>query len=215
MAIDADLSAGLLTEDQARERREEVTREADFYGAMDGASKFVRGDAIAGLIITAVNILGGFAIAMLMYDYTGAEALQVFGMLSIGDGLVSQIPAFIVAIAAGLIVARAGTGQNIGMEIPAQLASQPTALFLIGGFLGLLALTPLPTLPLLGAGVLIAGIGWTMRRMRSAASVAWCWCHFWVRRCSRARTRFAQSCTASRFFRYGSSGSCARQKKPC
>ncbi len=165
MAIDADLSAGLLTEDQARARREEVTREADFYGAMDGASKFVRGDAIAGLIITAVNILGGFAIAMLMYDYTGAEALQVFGMLSIGDGLVSQIPAFIVAIAAGLIVARAGTGQNIGMEIPAQLASQPTALFLIGGFLGLLSLTPLPTVPLMGAGVLIAGIGWTMRRM--------------------------------------------------
>ncbi len=169
MAIDADLSAGLLTEEQARTRREEVTREADFYGAMDGASKFVRGDAIAGIIITAVNILGGLAIAMLMHDYTAAEAIRVFGMLSIGDGLVSQIPAFIVAIAAGLIVARAGGGSNIGMEIPAQLASQPTALFLISGFLGLLSLTPLPTVPLLLAGAATGGIGWSMRRATEAA----------------------------------------------
>jgi flagellar biosynthesis protein FlhA len=169
MAIDADLSAGLLTEEQARSRREEVTREADFYGAMDGASKFVRGDAIAGIIITAVNILGGLTIAMLMHGYTAAEAIQVFGMLSIGDGLVSQIPAFIVAIAAGLIVARAGGGSNIGMEIPAQLASQPTALFLISGFLGMLALTPLPTIPLLLAGLVTGGIGWSMRKATTAA----------------------------------------------
>ena len=168
MAIDADLSAGLLTEDEARARRDEITREADFYGAMDGASKFVRGDAIAGIIITAVNILGGFAIAMLMYDYTAGEALKVFGMLSIGDGLVSQIPAFIVAIAAGLIVSRAGGGANIGMEIPAQLASQPMALFLISGFLGLLSLTPLPTMPLLLAALLILGIGLSMRRIARA-----------------------------------------------
>ncbi|MEC8320528.1 MAG: flagellar biosynthesis protein FlhA, partial [Planctomycetota bacterium] len=168
MAIDADLSAGLLTEDEARARRDEITREADFYGAMDGASKFVRGDAIAGIIITAVNILGGFAIAMLMYDYTAGEALKVFGMLSIGDGLVSQIPAFIVAIAAGLIVSRAGGGANIGMEIPAQLASQPMALFLISGFLGLLSLTPLPTMPLLLAAILILGIGLSMRRIARA-----------------------------------------------
>lgn len=168
MAIDADLSAGLLTEEQARSRREEVTREADFYGAMDGASKFVRGDAIAGIIITAVNILGGLAIAMLMHDYTAAQAIRIFGMLSIGDGLVSQIPAFIVAIAAGLIVARAGGGSNIGMEIPAQLASQPVALFLISGFLGLLALTPLPTVPLLLAAIATGGIGWAMRRTTQA-----------------------------------------------
>ncbi|MFM1831755.1 MAG: Flagellar biosynthesis protein FlhA, partial [Planctomycetota bacterium] len=170
MAIDADLSAGLLTEEQARSRREEVTREADFYGAMDGASKFVRGDAIAGIIITAVNILGGLAIAMLMHDYTATQAIQIFGMLSIGDGLVSQIPAFIVAIAAGLIVARAGGGSNIGMEIPAQLASQPTALFLISGFLGMLALTPLPTVPLLLAGLTTGGIGWSMRKATAAAA---------------------------------------------
>ena len=168
MAIDADLSAGLLTEDQARARRDEVTREADFYGAMDGASKFVRGDAIAGIIITGVNIVGGLIIAMFMHNYTAAEALQVFGMLSIGDGLVSQIPAFIVAIAAGLIVARAGGGSNIGMEIPSQLASQPIALFLISGFLVLLSLTPLPTLPLLVAAGTLAVIGWSMRRVGQA-----------------------------------------------
>ena len=170
MAIDADLSAGLLTEEQARARREEVTSEADFYGAMDGASKFVRGDVIAGIIITAVNILGGLTIAMLMHDYTAAEAIRVFGMLSIGDGLVSQIPAFIVAIAAGLIVARAGGGSNIGMEIPAQLASQPTALFLISGFLAMLAMTPLPTIPLLLAAIATGGIGWSMRKATAAAA---------------------------------------------
>ena len=160
MAIDADLSAGLISEEQARNRREEVTREADFYGAMDGASKFVRGDAIAGIIITAVNILGGFAIAMLQFGWSASEALQIFGMLAIGDGLVSQIPAFIVAIAAGLIVARAGGNQHVGMEIPSQLASQPMALFLIAGFLILLAMTPLPTVPLIIAGLATGGIGW-------------------------------------------------------
>ena len=168
MAIDADLSAGLLSEEEARSRREEITREADFYGAMDGASKFVRGDAIAGIIITVVNIIGGFMIAMLMYDYSASEALTTFGMLSIGDGLVSQIPAFIVAIAAGLIVSRAGGGSNIGMEIPAQLASQPIALFLISLFLVLLSLTPLPTVPLLLSAILTAGVGWGMRRVASA-----------------------------------------------
>ncbi len=172
MAIDADLSAGLISEADARTRREEITREADFYGAMDGASKFVRGDAIAGIIITAVNILGGFAIAMLMHDWTASESIRVFGMLSIGDGLVSQIPAFIVAIAAGLIVARAGGEQNIGMEIPTQLASQPMALFLIGGFLGLLALTPLPTIPLIIAAIGTAGVGWFVRDAKNAVVTA-------------------------------------------
>ena len=172
MAIDADLSAGLISETDARTRRDEITREADFYGAMDGASKFVRGDAIAGIIITGVNIIGGFAIAMLMHGWTAEQSISVFGMLSIGDGLVSQIPAFIVAIAAGLIVARAGGEQNIGMEIPNQLASQPMALFLICGFLGLLSLTPLPTIPLLVAAIGTGGIGWFMRDAKKAVEVA-------------------------------------------
>jgi flagellar biosynthesis protein FlhA len=162
MAIDADLSAGLIDEKDARARREEITSEADFYGAMDGASKFVRGDAVAGIIITLVNIIGGFAIGALDKGWSMGESLSAFTMLTIGDGLVSQVPSFIIAIAAGLIVARAGGDSQIGEQIPQQLASQPTALLLIAGFLGLLAMTPLPTVPLLVAAIGIGATGWTV-----------------------------------------------------
>ena len=162
MAIDADLSAGLIDEGQARQRRESITAEADFYGAMDGASKFVRGDAIAGVIITLVNIAGGFAIGALEKGWGIAESLEVFTRLTIGDGLVSQVPSFIIAIAAGLIVARAGGDDTIGEQIPVQLASQPTALYLISGFLAILAFTPLPSVPLLASGAAIALIAWSM-----------------------------------------------------
>ncbi|MCP3905452.1 MAG: flagellar biosynthesis protein FlhA [Planctomycetes bacterium] len=165
MAIDADLSAGLIEEAEARKRRDVVTAEADFYGAMDGASKFVRGDAIAGIIITIVNILGGFAIGAVEKDWGMAETLGVFTRLTIGDGLVSQVPSFIIAIAAGLIVARTGGEETIGHQIPAQLTSQPTALYLISGFLGFLSFTPLPTVPLLVAGLSIGGLAWTMGYM--------------------------------------------------
>lgn len=163
MAIDADLSAGLIDEKEAKARRQAVTQEADFYGAMDGASKFVRGDAIAGIIITLVNIAGGFAIGALEKGWTMGESLSVFTRLTIGDGLVTQIPSFIISIAAGLIVARTGGEQTIGDEIPKQLTSQPEALYLISGFLALLAFTPLPTTPLLAAGAAIGMIGWGMR----------------------------------------------------
>jgi flagellar biosynthesis protein FlhA len=168
MAIDADVSAGLITEQEARDRRSEVVREADFYGAMDGASKFVRGDAVAGLAITVINILGGFAIGVFEKGWTISESLSVFTMLTIGDGLVSQIPAFVIAIAAGLIVARASDRQALGEEIPAQLVSQPVALYLIAGFLALLAFSPLPALPLLaGAGGLcIIAVGLRAARQR-------------------------------------------------
>ena len=164
MAIDADLSAGLINETEARARRENITREADFYGAMDGASKFVRGDAIAGIIITIINVLGGFAIAKFQLGWAMTDALKTFTMLSIGDGLASQVPAFIIAIAAGLIVARAGDGRTVGEEIPNQLASQPMALYLIAGFLALLSATPLPTLPLLLASAGLGGLAWTVSR---------------------------------------------------
>lgn len=164
MAIDADLAAGLINEDEARSRRDQIMREADFYGAMDGASKFVRGDAIAGIIITMVNIIGGFGIALLEKGWTLSEGLHVFGLLAIGDGLVSQVPAFIVAIAAGLIVARAGGGKTISDEIPAQLASQPIGLYLISGFLLLLAVTPLPTIPLVTASLGVGGLAFFMTR---------------------------------------------------
>ena len=172
MAIDADLSAGMIDEAQARHRRDEIMREADFYGAMDGASKFVRGDAIAGIIITLVNIVGGFAIGSLEKGWTMAESLMVFTKLTIGDGLVSQLPSFVIAIAAGLIVARTGNKERIGDEIPRQLTSQPIALYLISGFSILLAFTPLPTWPLLSAAVLLGGlaasIGLIERRTKAA-----------------------------------------------
>jgi flagellar biosynthesis protein FlhA len=163
MAIDADLAAGLIDENTARARRKEISDEADFYGAMDGASKFVRGDAIAGIIITLVNIAGGFAIGAFEKGWTMSESISVFTRLTVGDGLVTQIPSFIIAIAAGLIVARTGDDETIGDEIPKQLTSKPTALFLISGFLGLLAFTPLPTIPLLAAGLGIGGLGWALR----------------------------------------------------
>ncbi|MFM2164750.1 MAG: flagellar biosynthesis protein FlhA, partial [Planctomycetota bacterium] len=141
----------------------EISREADFYGAMDGASKFVRGDAIAGIIITVINVIGGFAIAKFQLGWDAVSAMKTFVLLTIGDGLVSQLPAFLVAIAAGLIVARAGGGKTVGEEIPNQLASQPMALYLIGGFLGLLSFTPLPTIPLLVAGISLGGIAYSMQ----------------------------------------------------
>ncbi len=163
MAIDADLSAGLINEKEAKARRQAVTEEADFYGAMDGASKFVRGDAIAGIIITLVNIAGGFAIGALEKGWTMGESLSVFTRLTIGDGLVTQIPSFIISIAAGLIVARTGSDETIGGEIPKQLTSQPEAMYLISGFLTLLAFTPLPTAPLLAAALATGTIGWSMK----------------------------------------------------
>ena len=171
MAIDADLSSGLITENEARTRRDEVTRESDFYGAMDGASKFVRGDAIAGIVITLVNIVGGVAIGVFDNGLTAGEALQTFGMLAIGDGLVSQIPAFVVAIAAGLIVARAGGGKTIGDAIPSQLVSQPAGLLLIAVFFVMLAFTGLPTVPLLMAALTIGFIGFLGLRNAKQAKV--------------------------------------------
>ncbi len=164
MAIDADLSAGLIDEREARRRRDEVTEEADFYGAMDGASKFVRGDAIAGIIITVVNIIGGIAIGLFMKNWDFQETVSVFTTLTIGDGLASQIPAFIIAIAAGLIVARTSDTETIGDEVPRQLASQPRALYLVSAFLCVLAMTPLPTIPLLVAAIVIALVGWSVDR---------------------------------------------------
>ncbi|UCD74458.1 MAG: flagellar biosynthesis protein FlhA [Phycisphaerales bacterium] len=162
MAIDADLSAGMIDEATARKRRDEITQEADFYGAMDGASKFVRGDAIAGIVITLVNIAGGFAIGAFEKGWSAGDSLSVFTTLTIGDGLVSQVPSFIIAIGAGLIVARASGSQTIGDEIPRQLASQPTAMYLIAGFLTVLAFTPLPSIPLLAAGAVLAAIAWSI-----------------------------------------------------
>jgi len=166
MAIDAELTNGMLTEEQARERRDEIAREADFYGAMDGASKFVKGDAIAGIIITAVNVAGGFAVGIIERGWPAGDVAAVFTKLTIGDGLTSQIPSFVISIAAALIVTRSGSKQDLGNELTAQLTSQPTGLYITSGFIGLLALTPLPTIPLLATAAVIGGIAWSVNRAR-------------------------------------------------
>ncbi|MCA9291517.1 MAG: flagellar biosynthesis protein FlhA [Phycisphaerales bacterium] len=172
MAIDADLAAGTIDEGEARTRRDRIMQEADFYGAMDGASKFVRGDAIAGIIITLVNIIGGFAIGALEKGWPMSDSIRVFTMLTIGDGLVSQMPSFIIAIASGLIVARTSDTQTLGDEIPAQIVSQPVALYLISGFLGMLAFTPLPTVPLVGASALLGLVAWSVGYLAKHRRVA-------------------------------------------
>ncbi len=159
MAVDADLNAGVINDVEAKQRREEITRESDFYGAMDGASKFVRGDAIAGLVITFINILGGVYVGMVEEQMALSETLDVFTTLTIGDGLVSQIPAFIVSIAAALIVTRSASKKNLGAELVDQLTSQPVALGLAGVFLFVLALTPLPKIPLVGLAVATTTLG--------------------------------------------------------
>ena len=155
MAIDAELSAGVINDEQARTRRRKVEQEADFYGAMDGASKFVRGDAIAAVLITLINILGGFAIGIVQKGMTVTESLQRFTLLSIGDGLVSQIPALIVSMAAGMLVTRAASKNSLGTELGKQLLFYPRALQILTAMLVVFAIMPgLPMLPFLVLAVI-------------------------------------------------------------
>jgi flagellar biosynthesis protein FlhA len=166
MAIDADLNAGMIDEAEARRRRELISREADFYGAMDGASKFVRGDAIAGIIITLINILGGLYVGMVEYGWGAWQCVQTFTRLTIGDGLVTQIPAFIISISAGLIVTRSTATTNLGEELFAQLTAKPVALALAAGFLGMLLFTPLPGAPLILLGSSCGGLAYILTRTK-------------------------------------------------
>jgi len=148
MSIDADLNAGLIDETEARERRRQISREAEYYGAMDGANKFVRGDAIAGIIITLVNILAGLAIGVFQKEMNFTDAAQTYTLLTVGDGLVTQIPALIISTAAGIVVSRAGAEKNLGMEIGAQLLVQPRAFVVASTILFGFGLVPgLPTIP--------------------------------------------------------------------
>ena len=142
MAIDADLNAGLIGEPEARKRRAEVTQEAEFFGAMDGASKFVRGDAVAGILILVVNIVGGLAIGIVEHGLGFGQAVSYYVLLAIGDGLVAQIPALVISTAAGLVVSRVGNGQDVGSQIAGQLFSNPQPLAITAGVLGLLGLIP-------------------------------------------------------------------------
>ncbi len=166
MAIDSDLSAGLIDEDEAKERRADVSREADFFGAMDGASKFVKGDATAGMIITGINILGGFAVGAIERGWPAGQTAEVFTRLTIGDGLTSQIPSFVIAIASALIVTRSGSKKDLGTELTSQLISQPKGLAITSGFLALLAITPLPTVPLLLTSTFLGVLAFSIMRRR-------------------------------------------------
>ena len=164
MAIDSDLNAGIITEQEAKDRRETIRREADFFGAMDGASKFVKGDATASIIITAINIVGGFAIGVIDRGWDAGQTAEVFTKLTIGDGLTSQIPSLIIAIASAMIVTRSGSKDEVGNEFADQLTSQPKGLLMAALFLGLLAASPLPTIPLLVAALGLTAISVGMLR---------------------------------------------------
>ncbi|MFC9707993.1 flagellar biosynthesis protein FlhA [Paenibacillus sp. NPDC056933] len=173
MSIDADLNAGLINEQQARERRSKIEREADFYGAMDGASKFVKGDAIASIIILLINLVGGFIIGMTVHGLAFADALSTYSVLTIGDGLVSQIPALLISTAAGLIVTRASSEGNLADDITGQLFTYPMLLYIVAFVIAMLGFfTPIhviTTLPL--AGVL-AFSGWRMQNNLNQKQVA-------------------------------------------
>ncbi len=165
MSIDADLNAGLISENEARARREVIAQEAEYYGAMDGANKFVRGDAVAGIVITLINIIGGLAIGVFQKDMSFANAAQNYTLLTIGDGLVSQVPALIVSTAAGVIVTRAGADSSLGSEITSQILIQPKAIGVASGVLFGFGLVPgLPTVPFLLLAVLSGGLAYSISR---------------------------------------------------
>ena len=169
MAIDAELNSGIIDEQTAMNRRVKIQKEADFYGAMDGASKFVRGDAIAGILITLVNVTGGFAIGVFQMDLSLTESLQKFTVLSIGDGLVSQIPALIISIGAGLLVTRASENSNLGAQIAGQLFRYPRALTIASAMLAIFGLMPgMPVVPFF----LLAGVALFMARNLKAPEAA-------------------------------------------
>jgi flagellar biosynthesis protein FlhA len=163
MSIDADLNAGLITEQEARERRDIIAQEAEYYGAMDGANKFVRGDAVAGIVITLINIIGGLAIGIFQNKMSFVDAAQNYTLLTIGDGLVTQVPALIVSTAAGVIVTRAGAASSLGEEISSQILIQPKAIAVAAGVLFGFSLVPgLPTIPFLVLAVLAGGLAYSI-----------------------------------------------------
>lgn len=163
MAIDADLNSGIISEAQARERRSKIQREADFYGAMDGASKFVKGDAIVSIIIAVINILGGIVTGMLMQDMSFTEVLNRYTILTVGDGLVSQVPALFISMGTGIIVTRAASESNLSRDFISQISSQPIAMFIAGITMIALAFTGLPKVPLFSIGGLFIYLGYNVQ----------------------------------------------------
>jgi flagellar biosynthesis protein FlhA len=173
MAIDADLNAGLINQDEARRRRAEVGAEADFYGAMDGASKFVRGDAVAGILIVFINLLGGFGIGMLQHGMGFSDALHNYTLLTIGDGLVAQIPSLLLSIAAAILVTRVSTAQDMAQQITRQMFDNPRVLYVAAGVLGLMGLLPgMPNLAFLSLALITAGSAYLIANRQRAAALA-------------------------------------------
>lgn len=172
MAIDADLNAGIINQDEAKQRREEVATEADFYGSMDGASKFVRGDAIAGLLILAINLIGGLAIGMLQHNLEFSDAMEKYSLLTIGDGLVAQIPSLLLSTAAAIMVTRVSTTQDMSSQIRNQMFLSPKVLYIAGAILIAMGLVPgMPHVAFIGLGAAIAGAAWYVDKKRNEGDV--------------------------------------------
>ncbi len=170
MAIDADLNAGLINEHEARDRRQKIAQEAEFYGAMDGASKFVRGDAVAGMIIIAVNLIGGIIMGKLRGMAIG-DAVQTYSILTVGDGLVTQIPSLIIATTSGIITTKASSSTNLARDVGSELLTHPRALAIGAGIMALFGFVPgLPTVPFLVIAALFLGLSWVMRRSAEEAA---------------------------------------------
>ena len=174
MAIDADLNAGLIGEDEARKRRTTIAQEADFFGSMDGASKFVRGDAVAGILIMLINVIGGLFVGVLQHNLDIGTAARTYTLLTIGDGLVAQIPALIISIAAGMVVTRVGDDQDVSQQFVSQLFSNPKLLFLTAAIIGLLGLIPgMPNFVFLLIASILAAMAWQLeKRSRTATPVS-------------------------------------------
>ncbi|MGT3162713.1 flagellar biosynthesis protein FlhA [Yersinia enterocolitica] len=173
MAIDADLNAGLIGEDEAKKRRSDVTQEADFYGSMDGASKFVRGDAVAGLLIMVINVVGGLLVGVLQHNMAVGHAAETYTLLTIGDGLVAQIPALVISTAAGVIVTRVSTDQDVGQQMVTQLFNNPRVMVLSAAVLGLLGMVPgMPNFVFLLFTVALLALAWRLRGKQSQQPAA-------------------------------------------
>ncbi|MEB0138797.1 MULTISPECIES: flagellar biosynthesis protein FlhA [unclassified Undibacterium] len=171
MAIDADLNAGLIAEQEARRRRTEVSQEAEFYGAMDGASKYVRGDAVAGIMVTVINIVGGLVVGMVQHDLDFAEALKNYTLLAIGDGLVAQIPSLIISTAAGIVVSRVASDQDISGQLIGQLFAKPQVMFITAGIVGGMGIIPgMPHVAFIMLAAVLGGSGYLVQKKATAAA---------------------------------------------
>lgn len=172
MAIDADLNAGLIGEADAKQRRAEVSMEAEFYGAMDGASKYVRGDAVAGILVTVINIVGGLLVGLIMHDMAFGDAVRTYTLLAIGDGLVAQIPSLIISLAAGAVVSRVASEKDIGSQLVGQLFAKPQVMYITAAIIGGLGLIPgMPNLVFLLLGGALAGGGYLLAKRDKEAGV--------------------------------------------